>query len=211
MDAALISKVKEVLAARPRKHVRLSDVLAVIEHESHGSAIFRTTDLQYQQNLNAAAKITGMSSDAIRKAAVIQSGPFKGCIAKFRCEPGYYAWAKTLKNRPWTAEEKFLLSCSFGLGQKMMRWLVSGTAPGDWMSIIRQFMGSVNLQIAYCAGDLEQLIARYGDREVAFTCYNAGHDRDEDYWIAARKNYGKPVAARAAELEQKFKGETTNA
>lgn len=205
MEAALVSKVSEVLAARPRKHVKLSDVLAVIDKESHGALTFRQTDKQFADNLRAASKITGLSPEAIVKACTIPSGPYKGHVAKFRCEPGYWAWAKALKNRQWTNEERFLLSCSFGLGQKMTRWLVTGVAPGDWISLIRQFMGSANLQISYCAGDLEQLLARYkDDRVTAFTCYNAGHALDKDYWKVARDKYGEPVTERAAQIEKEL-------
>lgn len=206
MNTALVERVRAVLEGNPRKHVLLSDIVAVIEKESSGVAVFNKTDDLFRDNLRAAIRITGLPEELILKAVTIQSGPLKGSIAKFRCEPGYWRWANGLTNRPWTKEERFLLSCSFGLGQKMARWLVTGVAPGDWMSIIRQFMGSEKLQINYCAGDLEQLLNRYGgDRPIAFTCYNAGHDRAKEYWKAAMLKYGKPVADKAAQLEKELK------
>lgn len=204
MDAELILKVKNALADGRRKFVSVADVLAVIDRESEGVPIFRKTDHLFQDNLAAAAKITGVPAAKLANAAIIQGGPYKGSIAKFRCEPGYWDWAKSLTNRDWLPEERFILSCSFGLGQKMARWLLTGVAPGDWMSIIRQFMGSDRLQIMYVAGDLERLLAdSHGDKALAFTRYNAGSKANQSW--KAYQDYGLVVAKRAEEIDQQLK------
>lgn len=203
MDLALKSKVEEILKSRTRKHVRVSDALAVIDKESGGALIFRGTELLYRQNLAAAERITGLTKEQILKAVTIQDGPYKGMISKFRCEPGYWAWAKRYA-KALKPEEMFLLSCSFGVGQKMSRWLVTGIAVHDWIPVIRKFMGSLSLQIAYCVGDLDNLLAgANGDRPLAFTRYNAGPSATVKN--PAYKPYGEHVAGKAKKFEEELK------
>lgn len=205
MDLALKAKVEEILAQRPRKKVRVADVLACIDKESGGVPIFNAKDALLRQNILAAQRITGLTPAQIRQAMTIQDGPYKGMISKFRCEPGYWAWAqkyaKVLK-----PEERLLLSCSFGVGQKMSRWLITGIAVHDFLPIIRKFMGSLSLQVAYCAGDLDNLLENAkGDRPLAFTRYNAGPSAtDKNPAYAA---YGLNVAARAKRLEEELNKE----
>jgi len=199
VDLALKSKVDEVLATRPRKFVRASDVLAVIDRESHGVLVFKQTDQLYKDNLHAAHKITGISEADIIATMVIKDGPFKGQVSKFRCEPGYWQWAQKYA-KVFKPTELLLLSCSFGLGQKMSRWLITGMATNEWLDFIRHFMGSASQQIAYCAGDVDQLLSTTGgERAVAFARYNAGPGAKKDG--AAYKNYGLPVAANAARIK----------
>lgn len=172
MNPKLIEAARKALAAKPRRHVKIEDVLAVIKKESGFSPIFNPNDLLYKQNLRAAQRITGLPATEIIAAVRIPSGEFKGELAKFRCEPGYWEWAKKF-TRP--ARDEFLLSCSFGLGQKMARWLVANTPEATWMQTVVKFMGDVPTQLLYICGDLDALmIAAGGNKPVAFTRYNEG-------------------------------------
>lgn len=203
MDLALKTKVEEILGQRPRKHVRVSDTLACIDKESGGVPIFRGTEILFKQNLRAAEKITGLTTEQIRSAMIIQDGPYKGFIAKFRCEPGYWQWAQRYA-KVFKPEELLLLSCSFGLGQKMSRWLLTGMPVHEYLPFIRKFMGSVSLQIVYCIGDLDSLLVQSGgNRPLAFTRYNAGPSATDKN--PAYKAYGLVVDAKAKKLEQDLK------
>lgn len=206
MDLALKAKVEEIIAQRPRKHVRVSDVLAVIDKESGGVPIFRGTEILFKQNLQAASNITHLTTDQIRQAMTIQDGPYKGMISKFRCEPGYWLWAKRYANAIKKPEDLILLSCSFGLGQQMSRWLVTGTPVHEWAATVRKFMGSVSLQIAYCVGNIDSLLVQSnGNRALAFTRYNAGGSATEKN--PAYKTYGLVVEAKAKRFEEELKNE----
>lgn len=205
LDIALKNKVEEVLKQRPRKHVRVSDVLACVDKESGGVPIFNASDVLLKQNLIAASRITGLTEAQIRQAMTITDGPYKGMLSKFRCEPGYWKWAKqyapTFKKNP---EDLILLACSFGVGQKMSRWLVTGTPVHEWVPLIRKFMGSLSLQIVYCAGDLDNLLTHAnGDRPLAFTRYNAGPSATNK--SPAYEAYGLKVAAKAKQFEEELK------
>lgn len=176
-----------------------ADILAVIERESGNCLYFRATDALLAWNTSDAEKITGLSKDVIHKAMIIGAGPHKGQISKFRCEPGYWAWAKNLSGL--SDVDKLLLSCSFGYGQKMSRWLVGKLPKPEWIPFVRNFMGNTSLQIMYIAGDLDQLLKlSNGDRALAFTRYNAGPGATAK--SPAHKNYGTPVAKRAAEIHE---------
>ncbi len=199
-NAEALQKAKAAIEQRSRRYATWADVLAVAEHESGGVAIFNPTDRQFRDNLAAAAKITGLTKEQIIKAATINNGALKGKIAKFRCEPGYWSWAKTLP--AFTPEEKFLLSCSFGVGQQMTRWLVAKTPKPEWISLIHNFMGNVSLQMLWIAGQLDALMVdTKGDKTLAFARYNGGPAVKTPN-AAPYKNYGIPVAKRARELEQ---------
>lgn len=204
MDAALQAKAQEMWLKMPRKHVRVSDILAVIERESHGAPIFHTEDKLYHANVKAASQITGLSRAEIVRAATIEHGALKGMVAKFRCEPGYWKWSNTLQ--ALSPGERFLLACSFGLGQKMARWLVVKTPKPEWISFVKNFMGSISLQVLYVAGDLDALLAgTNGDRALAFARYNGGPAMTKQ--SRPYREYGIPVAERAAQIEKELKGE----
>jgi len=207
LDLALTALVEEVHKQRPRKYVSVADVLACIEHESHGVSTFNSHDQQFRDNLAAARKITGLSDAQIVAAVTINQGPLIGKLSKFRCEPGYYTWAKGFGAK-FTPEEKLLLSCSFGLGQKMARWLLTGLQQKEYMPTIRQFMSSQKTQIMYCIGDLDQLmVGTKGDKTLAFARYNAGPGAQVGG--ATYKGYGTQVAAGAKKFEELLKGRGT--
>lgn len=203
MDIALKAKVEEILKQRQRKHVRVADVLACVDKESGGVPVFHERDVLFKQNLIAASRITGLTEAQIRQAMTITDGPYKGMVSKFRCEPGYWQWAQRYKAAIPKAEDRLLLACSFGVGQKMSRWLVTGVPIHDWIPAIRKFMGSLSLQIAYCAGDLDNLLAHAnGDRPLAFTRYNAGPSATQK--SPAYAAYGVKVAGKAKLFEEEL-------
>jgi hypothetical protein len=174
MDKGVIQLAKTALTAKSRQHVTLADILAVCERESHCVPVFTERDNLYRVNLKAASQITGLAEVDLVKALIIPVGVYKNYVAKFRCEPGYWKWAKEVKGS-FTQPERFLLSCSIGVGQKMTRWLVTGTPKQQWIPGIKHFMGSVATQLLYVAGDLDRLIdISSGDRKLAYTRYNAG-------------------------------------
>lgn len=182
-DPVLINRVHSIMATKSRKHVTSADVLAVIQKESGGVPYFTGAEPLFKANLAAAERITGMSQVSILQAVTyLQAGPLQGKFYKFRCEPGYYDWAKSLRGS-WTPQDRFLLSCSFGLGQKMARWLVGqGIEPLKWIEFIHKFAFDQNLQVQYVCGDLDGLLIQSGgDRLLAFTRYNQGtRDRNKD-------------------------------
>ena len=181
-DPVLINRVHRMIASKPRKHVTSADVLAVIQKESGGVNHFIGTERLCLDNLRAAERITGLTELQLMQHLIFVDGPLAGKLYKFRCEPGYWDWASKLKGS-WTAQERFLLSCSFGLGQKMARWLVSAGLEGaQWIPFIHKFNRDQNLQIQYVCGDLDALLTQAGgNRLLAFTRYNQGtRDRDKD-------------------------------
>ncbi|HEY9684684.1 MAG TPA: hypothetical protein V6C86_24095 [Oculatellaceae cyanobacterium] len=207
-DLTLKAKIEEIMAQRPRKMVRVSDVLAVIDEESGGCPFFKPTDKQYAENLAAAVQITGMAPADIKAAMLIKFGAYNGQIAKFRVEPGYFKWALNYK-KVFKPQDLIILACSFGLGQKMARWLINGVNQKEWIESIRHFMGSQNIQIAYVIGDLDQLlVGAKGDRQLAFTRYNAGPRASKA--SGAFTTYGKPVAEKAEEFEKQLNPEKIN-
>ena len=205
-DPVLINRVHTVIATKPRKQVTSADVLAVIQKESGGVAHFLGNEPLFRQNLRAAQTITGLDQTSILQSVMITQGLLAGKHYKFRCEPGYWEWAKKLKGS-WTQQDRFLLSCSFGLGQKMARWLVSSGVPGaDWINFIQKFAFDQNLQVQYICGDLDALLVQArGQRQVAFTRYNQGtRDRNKDGKPdEIISDYGKTVNAYRLEYEKK--------
>lgn len=186
-DKTLIVRVQRIISSKPRRFVSAADVLAVIQKESGGVGYFTGQEPLYKANLAAAADITGLSKDQIIKAVTYpDASKYAGFLYKFRCEPGYWTWASKLKGS-WSGEQRFLLSCSFGLGQKMARWLLSGVPGARWMPFLELFNENQDLQVQYCAGDLDQLMAAAKDhnRLVAYTRYNEGFRLD--------KRTGKPI------------------
>lgn len=185
-DKGLIERVQRVVSSKPRRFVSSADVLATIQKESGGVPFFTGHEDLYRQNLISAARITGLDKELIIKTVSYPaSSRFTGSLYKFRCEPAYWSWAQKLKGS-WTGEQRFLLSCSFGLGQKMARWLLNGVPGARWMPFLELFNDNLDLQIQYCAGDLDQLIAGAKDqnRLVAYTRYNEG--------FAIDRKTGKP-------------------
>lgn len=176
----LIELAQHVHAAKPRRFVTVPDILATVQKESGFCSYFNESDQLFKDNRAAAARIAKIEPAKIVQHCIIPEGQLKGKIGKFRCEPGYWTWSSSLKPLPATEQERFLLSCSFGLGQKMMRWLVGNTPREKWFDLIQDFMGDEEQQLLYCAGDLEQLMAGVkGNKEVAFTRYNEGFVLDK--------------------------------
>ncbi|MBY0548735.1 MAG: hypothetical protein K2W95_15805 [Candidatus Obscuribacterales bacterium] len=206
----IIELAQHVHAAKSRRFVTVADILGCVQKESGFCSYFNESDKLFKDNKAAAARIAKIEPAKIVEYCVIPNGPLEDKIGKFRCEPGYWTWSSNLKPAGRFGEqERFLLSCSFGLGQKMMRWLVANTPTLTWFSLIQKFMGDEEMQLLYCAGDLDSLmVGAGGNKPVAFTRYNEGFVLDK----VTRKPlprvtaYGKTVSSYAAAIEKQFVG-----
>lgn len=171
LDLGLIACAKKAVAAKPRKHVTVPDVLAVMLQESHGVPWFLPTDPQFKLNMRAACRITGMHESKLRQLIVIPDEvlgwkvpeQMRGKFAKFRCESGYWA-----KFHEYDLPDRFYRSCSWGLGQLMGAHLKD---TGE----IRRFLSDIALQGLWCAGMMDDLMTRAdGDLFRAYKGYNSG-------------------------------------
>lgn len=192
----IVEKARRAVRSKPRKYVRLSDLLAVVERESHYVSYFNQTDHLYRANLRAATQISGQTEADINAAMHISKGPNSGRIEKFRCEPSM--WNK-VKNAKWHLSTKLMASCSFGLGQKLMYYYVDRSAGEE--GIIRQlesFKESEDVQLLQCADDIEFWFRKAnGNREKGLSGYNSGS-------VEHVTEYGRAVAARAEEMQKQY-------
>lgn len=212
IDLGLVSAVRRGLEAYPKpiKHVTLPIILAVIDKESSGIPIFNASDPLFGMNISMGVSWidkegkqfwSGMTRRAIKDAVVIASGPLKGNWAKFRFERGY--WDEWAKHQDAPIEEKFLMACSFGLGQQMIKFVVEKLPPEKRRAAIYAFMGDVNQQIQWVIGNLEGLMARTTDLQLALTMYNAGPNAKAT-WRAYRV-YGGDVLKRLDRIKKELK------
>jgi hypothetical protein len=201
---AIVTKARAAVAAVKGKYVRLSDVLAVVQQESHFVSWFGVGEAQYQSNLNAAKNITNFEATDISSYMTITSGDNVNKVAKFRCEPGYWDMVSA---KGWDDQTKLYMSCSIGLGQKMIYYYADpkGTS-AEIKASVDPFKADEDLQLRTCAKDLELwLKAAGGDRKMAFTAYNSGHIG------SVASTYGEEVAKNAAEFEIKYPTITVDA
>lgn len=180
------TEAKALVATGKYPHVIAADIIAVCMNESHGQPTFSSYDPLYRINLNDAVHVTKLPVGMLKDALSIKGGPWHGKAAKFRLEPGYWEWA--LQQQLDTPSEKFLCACSIGIAQQMMRWILPA-GEGNWSSFINDFMGSLSLQMAYLAGNLEKLlIEANGDLLKAYKAYNSGDMNSSDPAVIARAN-----------------------
>jgi hypothetical protein len=164
---------------RNLKLVTVDDVLSVVTLETHGQEWFNPNcncDALYKANMQALRNGTGITEQQWLEAIRVKSGPNKGLVPKFRWEAGYMEWARQAAPRAKLyGASAAILACSFGLGQKMARWLLSNHPPEKWAQIISEFNADPRLQVDTCAKDLEYLLhLSEGYRPIAYTRYNAG-------------------------------------
>ena len=185
IDPALIAICKKAVAAKPRKHVTTSDVVAVAMQESHGVPTFTPWDVQFKLNLRTAVRVTGMSEADIRKLIIIPADVngwktpaiMVDKFAKFRLEPSYWGVNRELENA-----DRFYKSCSWGLGQ-LMGVHLSDTAH------IRRFMADVSDQALWIAGMIDSLMtASDGSLFRAYKGYNSGNTESQNKDVIARAN-----------------------
>ncbi len=172
---------KEVINHLPTKPVHYTTpavMIAVFLQESEGSPTFTPLDDLYKANMAAATKYTTLPELMLMDALLIKSGPLAKSIAKFRFEPSYWAWSGG--HQLSSPTERFLASCSFGVGQQMMRWVLPPKT-SDWLSYIENFKGNVDLQITTAIDKISDLMrVTNGDLFEAYKGYNSGNIKTAD-------------------------------
>lgn len=190
----LYEKVKTMLPPGKYNYVSPAAVIAVCLQESGGVPTFNSSDALFHQNLQAAASVTTLPPTMILDYVKIQEGPLAGQIAKFRFEPGYWVWAGS-QGLP-SINLRFLCSCSFGVGQQMMRWVLPQNKD-RWEGFVENFKGSLNTQLTYVIETLERLLGETeGDLFKAYKAYNSGTATSVDIQVMRR-------ATRVVELRDK--------
>jgi len=193
-------KVVKMLSTAKYKYITPAIVIAVCLQESGGDPCFEPQDALLGENLRAASVTTTLPIAMIVDAMKIQAGIYKGKIAKFRLEPSYWIW--TGKQKLSSPTERLLCACSFGVGQKMMRWIVIGN-PDDWIGQIEQFKSSLDTQLAYLIHDMDRLLSStQGDLLQAYKGYNSGYVNSVDPAVVAR---AQNVVALAKEVETQLR------
>lgn len=168
----LYSKIVNLLPPGRHNYVSPAAVIAVCLQESNGSPTFLLSDAQCKDNLKAAMAITTLPQQLLIDALTIKSGVLAGQIAKFRCEPGYWEWTAT-KQIP-SVSLRFLCSCSIGIGQQMIRWVLPATKDA-WDEFVESFKTNVDIQLEYLIKALEKLLGETeGDLFKAYKGYNSG-------------------------------------
>ena len=184
--ADLTALIDNHMPAGKYHYVTRSAAAAVCLKESGGEPIFSTASAHLlKDNLRAAMTTTGLPEAMILDAMKIRAGALADKTAKFRCEPAYWAWAKTQKLP--SATERFQVSCSVGIGQQMLRWVLPPNQQGAWPSLIEQFMSDVDVQIVQLLGHLEALLKQSeGDLLHAYCAYNSGNPKSTDPAVLSR-------------------------
>ena len=159
-------------------------VMAVCLQESEGDPTFSLLEKQCEDNLAVAAKATTFDMSLLIGALKIQSGTYQGKLAKFRFEPGYWHWAAGQTTN--STSLRFLISCSLGVGQQMMRWVLP-TDELEWGRFIERFKSDVGLQLTYVVGSLDKLLGETeGDLFRAYKGYNSGNINSKDPQVILR-------------------------
>jgi len=165
--------IKKIPMAPEYKILPPSAVIAVCIQESKGVPTFNEKDELYALNLDAAAKGTKLPPSLLRDAMKIKQGPLTGAVAKFRFEPSYWEWSG--KHGLSSPTERFLCSCSIGIGQQMMRWVLPADEK-EWLPFIENFKGNVDTQLSFCIKEMHRLmVATKGDLFRAYKGYNSGN------------------------------------
>jgi hypothetical protein len=175
---------QKVIAKLPNNMDMAASVIAVCVQESKCCPTFSVSDPLYQANLKAAADYTKLPPLLIQEAAMIKQGPLRGFLGKFRFEPGYWAWSG--EHQLPSATDRFLVSCSWGVGQQMMRWVVP-SAVDTWPEWVEEFKGSVSLQVDQVIHELGRLLVETnGDLLRAYKGYNSGNISCKDIAVMTR-------------------------
>ena len=201
LDHSIYPRIVTALGAGKYEYLTPPMAFAVTLEETSGVPIFQPTDSLYHANLVSGMRTTTLPAALIRDAMLIKGGPYEGQIAKFRLEPAYWSW--TAKLRLASVTERILCSCSFGVGQKMMRWMLP-TNRDRWLIVIEDFKGNVDQQIRQLAVDLEILLQiTHGDLQGAYKGYNSGNTASQDPNVVMRAQH---VVALAAEIKKQLGG-----
>lgn len=172
----LVNQIGKACAAMRVDGIDRFDVAAVCIKESMGNPFFCPCDTLFKVNLNALALGSTVNGAAFTDFIRIKSGGNKGSIPKFRFEA---SWFKLVEYdaalRHLSRMQKALYSCSIGVGQKSILYLMEGhKAPYD-ASYLDQFLCDPDMQVRQVMADLAQCLrSAGGKRALAFTKYNAG-------------------------------------
>lgn len=181
IDLGLLQFVSEAIAKKPRRWLKPSTLMAVVDQESHGAPFFIDTrpGSQYSLNMKGAQVYRHTDPHDKRKAIIVSTGlkeaqikqwitiPRKigdwsvpsgmiGKLAKFRFESGYWEKYRTDIPDDYT---RFMYSCSWGLVQ-FMSPNISKTHDEAGINSIRRFSADIPLQLLYGAGMVEELLER---------------------------------------------------
>jgi hypothetical protein len=221
IDLGLLAALKKAVTAKPRKFLTPAILGAVVLQESGGVPYFIDTKpgSLYRLNILGAVKYRHVTdrSDGTRTVQMIETGIrereirdvimippmvehyqvpkiMRGQLAKFRFEPSYWVQYPNLAKM-----DRFLYSCSWGLGQVMAPHLGQPDALG--FNFIRRFMADTDLQLLYAAGMVEELLERAdGDVLGAYKGYNSGDVNSENAAVIARAQ----IVARSAQQIQRY-------
>lgn len=181
----LINQLKGLINPTDYKCVTIADALAVCQQESDCIPVFKVDDPLFAVNLGTAVKTTGLPKTMIGEAITIRKGPYVGQMAKFRLEPSYWDWAQ--KQRLNSLQMMLMMSCSFGVGQQMMRWAVPAGQVETWTAFVENFKADTGLQLQYLLGNLKKLLDEAeGDLDRAYRGYNSGDINSQNLAVMAR-------------------------
>lgn len=197
IDRGLVARVKKVYEASAHTGVDLAEVLAVIQKESAGVPYFYGSEVIFRPNIKMIRDKHPLTEHQIQQLILIPSGELKGKWSKFRYEHHYLPWAKAYAPQ-LTPAEQALLSCSVGLGQQMLRFVVQKHPPAEAMTRAYKFMGDIDEQIRWVIGNLRDNWSK--DRQLVYARYNGGPG--VKIGGATYHSYGRDVAIRVAGIRQ---------
>ena len=180
------------------KAVSKYDVAAVAIQESMGVAFFCTCDSLYKQNLLALSVGSGCDQRRFINYITVQNGASKGEIPKFRFEASWFRLVNhDDKTKDFPLEKRALYSCSIGIGQQSLYYLMKAHQHDDFETFLDNFISSEGMQLRQLLYVLQgEVSGAKGDKALAFTRYNQGH--------SARhvSDYGTRVLALSNRLKQ---------
>jgi len=185
LQSKLYEQAKELIKIADYKHVTPEDVIAVCEKESGCNPIFQHEDPLFIANMGAAYEGSKLPRQMIWEAILIKKGPYSGHMAKFRFEPAYWEWSGT--QRCNSLQLRIQLSCSFGIGQQMMRWIIPHGKPDEWIAFIENFKADTGMQLKYLLSNLNKLLQKTGnDLDHAYRGYNSGDINSDNLAVLVR-------------------------
>lgn len=181
----LYKQCEELIKVNEYKYVTAADAVAIAHQESSGVPVFHYEDPLFVANMGAAYEGSKLPKQMIWEAVLIKKGPFSGQISKFRFEPAYWEWSGT--QRCNSLQLRLQMSCSFGLGQQMMRWIVPKGKPEDWTNFIENFKADTEMQLKYLLSNINKLLENNGnDLALAYAAYNSGNAHSKNLAVLAR-------------------------
>lgn len=153
--------------------ISFAEILAVMDKESSGNEFFVGNERLFKDNMAAAERITGATRKDILDVVYVADKKY----LKFRCEPSIYKLVVKNCKKFTLPKDRFMLSSSLGVGQKLMYYWLARHEPDQskWMNRAEQFGADVQLQVKTMTFDLRGCYAAAkGNRALAYSFYNAG-------------------------------------